>query len=501
MPSGPTIFDDEDGTGPERPPSNSDRAATDERHADGPARRRRGPNFLIRRAVVVGGVVAVVATAAIVIGQLVGSGADDAASGAIGTDWNRVVLVDERTGRVVVDDENGEELVRIESGVRSPTASAVVDSTLMVAGADSVAVIDVGDERVDDFDVGAQTIVRPAGSALTMIAPRSDAGRAVLVHGPSGELIDTDAFAPVVGARYEFADARSSPSGRHVLVTDSGNFQSVLFSFDRDEPSFFSGLALDVDADLVVTAQNVGSDATISVFDHAGEPVSTGRTASVRAGMITGTDVLLVTVDGGVVTMSADGETSDRTQLDIGTIESGEVATSGNRLIVTGSTGTAIVDETGAVLASLDAQRPASDTTSPTGSSCLTTVDTDTDTDTDDSDSDSAQIAVIDVADGSVLVEATGAGPLHPDASGCVVAASTPTGFDVLTRDGVQPFRTDDLLLALSLDGNVVAVERDGRVILRSVPPIGTSSDDDDGDADNPIDLGPRGRTVHFTQS
>ena len=56
----------------------------------------------------------------------------------------------------------------------------------------------------------------------------------MIVHGPSGDTIDTDTFAPVVGARYEFASARSSASGRDVLVTDSGNFQSVLLSFDRD---------------------------------------------------------------------------------------------------------------------------------------------------------------------------------------------------------------------------------------------------------------------------
>ena len=30
------------------------------------------------------------------------------------------------------------------------------------------------------------------------------------------------------------------------IVTDAGNFQSVLFSFDREEPSFFPGLALAV---------------------------------------------------------------------------------------------------------------------------------------------------------------------------------------------------------------------------------------------------------------
>ena len=66
-------------------------------------------------------------------------------------------------------------------------------------------------------------------------------------------------------------------SGRDVLVTDTGNFQSVLFSFDRDEPSYFPGLALAVDGDLVVTAQNVGTNATVNAFDHTGEQSSPRR--------------------------------------------------------------------------------------------------------------------------------------------------------------------------------------------------------------------------------
>ncbi len=178
---------------------------------------------------------------------------------------------------VIVDDEQGEEVARIESGVGRPNASAIVDATLVVAGTDAVAVIDVVTENVDEFDIGADTVVRPSGSALTLLAPRPDGGRAVLAHGPTGDVIDTDTFASVVGARYEFADARSSASGRDILVTDSGNFQSVLISFDRDEPSFFPGLALAVDEDLVVTAQNVGNDATINLFDHAGRPDHDGQ--------------------------------------------------------------------------------------------------------------------------------------------------------------------------------------------------------------------------------
>ena len=104
MPSGPPLFDDEDGVDAdhESPPRASH--DSDDPSATSPATRR-GPNYLFRRAVVVGGVVAVLATASIVVGQLIGSGSTDTTSGAISTDWNRIVLVDSRTGRVIVDDQ------------------------------------------------------------------------------------------------------------------------------------------------------------------------------------------------------------------------------------------------------------------------------------------------------------------------------------------------------------------------------------------------------------
>ncbi len=490
MTSGSSRFDDEDAREPDQRPTPPEPDGASDDLPAAPARRRTPPNYLIRRAVVVGGVVAVLATASIVVGQLIGSGSDDSGSGAISTEWDRIVLVDDRTGRVVVDDADGSELFRIESGVRSPTASAIVGSSLLVASADEIGVVFLDDVVVEEYDLGAETIVRPAGSALTMIAPRTDGGRGLLVHGPSGDVIDTDTFAPVVGARYEFADARSSTSGRDVLLTDSGNFQSVLFSFDREEPSFFPGLALAVGADLVVTAQNVGNDATVSVFDHDGESVATGRTPSVRAGMITDSGVVLVTVDGGVVTMStSDGEISDGAQLDIGTIESGDVATTGDRLVVTGALGTAVIDTEAAVVASVDGQRPAGAGRPQSGSTCLTTVTTATTGDEAD-----PQIAVIELTDGAVLVEAAGSEPLLTDASGCIAATSTADGYDLLSADGVRQFQTGDELLALALDGRSVVAERGSRLILLDTQTGDAASED-------PIDLGPRGRSVHFTRS
>ncbi len=473
MPSGPTRSDDDD---------DGDVVAL--AVADQEPVRRGGPNYWIRRAVVVGGVVAVLATASIVVGQLIGSGSEETSSGAISPDWNRIVLVDERRGSVVIDDSSGEEVARFESGVRNPNASGVVDSTLVVAGADSAAVVGLDSDEITEFDTGAETIVRPAGSALSMLVPSADGARALLVHGPSGDVIDTEAFAPVAGAQYEFADSSSSASGRDVLVTDSGNFQSVLFSFDRDEPSFFPGLALAIDDDLVVTAQNIGEDATINVFDHTGEPITTGETRSVRAGMITDSGVILVTVDGAVVVMSpSNGDTSERAQLDTGTVTSGTVTASGDRLVVFGSSGTGIVGDDGEIVADLQGQRPAGETPL-IGSTCLSTV----------TDASESQIAVVDTETGSVLVEAIGSEPLLADASGCVVTTSTPLGYALLSSAGVQQVRSDDNALTLSPDGAAIAVERDGRVFLDTTGLDGSA-------ADEPIDLGPRGRTVHFMQS
>ena len=348
--------------------------------------------------------------------------------------------------------------------------------------------IDVNDESVEQFDLGSDSIVRPAGSALTMIAAQSDGARGLLVHGPSGVVVDTDAGGPVVGARYEFTDAKATPSGRTVLVTDSGNFQSVLLSFDRGQPSYFPGLALALDDNRVVTTQNIGDAATISVFDHAGEPVTTGRTASVRAGMITEVGIVLVTADGAIVNMDASsGTTTDGPQLSIGTIESGAVTTSGDRLVVTGSGGTAIVGADGDVIATVEGRSATGSQQPPSGSACINT--------TSSTERAAAQLIVTDFSDGSVVaeaeLEANSDATLHTDASGCTIAASTSVGFDLIDADGVRRF-DDGAVLALSLDGLVAAVERKGRIVLLATA---------DAQPSNPIDLGLRGRAVHFTRS
>jgi hypothetical protein len=497
---------------------------------------------------VVGGVVAVLATASVVIGQLMGSGGDTDSSGAARAEWNRIVVLDERDGRVTVTDEQGEEVGRIESGVDSPTGSGVVDDSMLIVSADAVAVIDL--DRADDeptttpstdpsldttttatettdpagdtaetetgetgadtdgadgtdtdgatttYGFGADRVITPAGSALTLIAPRADGGRGVLVHGPSGEVIDTDSFAPVVGARYEFADARATPSGRNVLVTDSGNFQSVLFSFDRDQPSYFPGLGLAVGDDVVITAQNVGNNATINVFDHAGEALATGQTSSVRAGMVGGDGAVLITVDGAVVTLDlANGDTSDGDDLEIGTVTSGVVTTSGDRLVVSGAEGTAVVDAEAGTVGTYSGTRLPDPDRPPIGSQCVALVPLAADPE--------PQLRVVDVTDGTSIVDAVDVGvvddgtertPLHPDATGCTIALATSSGFELVTPDGTQSVPSSDELIALAPDASRVVAERTGRLLLLDA----FSTSDEPAD---PIDIGRQGGVVHFTRS
>lgn len=494
MPTPPRPFDDE-GDHSSAQHGTFDDERHDERHDEHRDERSdhdRQPNYWFRRAVAIGGVVAVIATAAVVIANLIGTGGDESVTGSAPVDWNRIVTFDARTGIVVVDDDAGEQLSRIDSGLRGLTDADVSGSTALATSDDSATVVDLTGSEQDDGDetvvpVGAVGTARPSGSDLTLVAPATASSRGVLVHGPSGDRIDTDEFAPVAGARYEFGNARSDPSGRHVLVTDSGNFQSVLFSFDRDEPSFFPGLALAVDADTVVTAQNVGNDATVSVFDHAGEPLGSGRTASVRAALIAGDTVGLVTVDGRLVDLDeSSGDTAEGTELDIGTVTEGHVTTTGDRLIVVGADGTAIVDDSGAVLGSFPGlfPRPPVQAAAPLGARCLSL-----------GDDAGSELVLVDTNDATTLAEARAPGILHTSADGCTVVVAAAGGLDVITTDSVSRVDLAGTLVAVTPDASGVVIERDGRLLLTDLP----TDAETEADSTSGIDIGPAGRLVSFT--
>src|SRR6187401_762929 len=66
------------------------------------------PNYLVRRGIAVAAIVAAIAAGAIFIGGLVDRDDDTTATGAADADWNTIVLLDQRSGQVILADENGE---------------------------------------------------------------------------------------------------------------------------------------------------------------------------------------------------------------------------------------------------------------------------------------------------------------------------------------------------------------------------------------------------------
>jgi hypothetical protein len=488
MPSPPLPFDD-DGLDLDRNDTLPDDAA--DRPSPGPAERRsrpgaNGPNYWIRRVVVVGGVVAVFAAAALIINAVIDSTTPAPNVGSVSADWNRVVTIDTRTGRIVVRDDTGTEVARIDTGRRSVIDSRVVGRTAVVASADATSVVDLSDESSSDVDLAGGIITQPPGSALTMIVGSPDADRGVLVHGPSGDVVDTDGFAPIPGTRFEWTATKTDPTGRHVLVTDSGNFQTVLFSFDRDEPSYMPGRALAIDDRIAVTTQNVGNEATVSVFDHEGTLLSSGAAASVRAAIIADDSIRLVTVDAEIVTMSvSSGQTELNAGVDIGAVESGRVTAGGDRLVVTGEEGSALVGPDGELVGIFGGLVPLPEPWATHGSTCLALTEAAT--------GGARALSIVDLATGSVVAEAELDSdvdePLFATADGCTIAVADPEGYQIVNADDVRRVPVAGELLGLSPDGSVVALELDRRLVL-------SSSDDSD-----PVDLGPAARTVWFTDA
>ena len=454
----------------------------------------REPNYLVRRAIVVGTVVVVIAAIAVGVGLLLDGGGDDTTSGAATVDWNTVVLIDSRTGQVILTDGAGEESARFASGIRTPTDAMVVGSKLVVSSADAAAVVDLDAKTSEDLDVPPSTagVVMPAGSAVTMIVGSSAGDRAVLVHGPSGDRIDTETAAPIAGAVYDVATAVASSSGREVLITDSGNFQSVLFSFDADEPAYFPGRALAVDDDLVVTTQNVGTESSISVFDHDGATITDARTASVRASMIAGDHVILVTLDGDVLDLAtSSGDTSSVGSTSVGPVRSGAVNPNGDRLVLVGDGGTAIVDDSGSVLVELPGAVPIEtgiNELATRTSGCVVVIDPQDGGTTIGSLDDGSIVAEGSAADGATVSDVVAS------ADGCLAATPGTGAVSLIGAAGADTIDGIEELRALSPDGADLVTVADGRIQLLTLG--GEASSDDTAD---PVDLGPQARLVLFT--
>ena len=114
-------------TSRESPPAEGD--PTNDRTTDPgtdvvPASPGRQPNYFIRRGVAIGGVVAAIALGAVAVGSLIDGGGDGPVTGAADADWSTIVLVDARSGQVILADIDGEEQSRFAVRAHEPDRRA-----------------------------------------------------------------------------------------------------------------------------------------------------------------------------------------------------------------------------------------------------------------------------------------------------------------------------------------------------------------------------------------
>jgi hypothetical protein len=212
MPTNPPLFDD-GGELPEtasrfgrRQPMHESPASDRYREPlDRDDRPDRHPNYLARRAAVIGVALVVIVGAGFIVSQVVGQ--DDGATSTVsGTDWDTIVVINDRTGDISLTDADGNEIGELNTGIRQIEATDVAGPTLLLdTGSQLVAVdLDDLDSEVTTFEIDGDrsaAIYRPSGTNSTLLS--GTAARAILLHGPTGDVVDTDEFTRVVGAQYD----------------------------------------------------------------------------------------------------------------------------------------------------------------------------------------------------------------------------------------------------------------------------------------------------------
>jgi|GEM_PF-4639025 len=314
-----------------------------------------------RPAIILIVVLALVAVAA-VVGVVLTRGDD-------GEDWNSLVGVDHESGEVVVLDEEGEEVERIDSGVDGAVQAVSRGSFVLVHdGDEETAVVDVSEAEVvwsDKVD-GSPRWVDGTSTPLLVIGPPQ--GGEVRVVAPGA---DTDVE---LGAAAELDDALlappavfSSPDGGVVAAADLRGDVSVVVDTAAGEAHSVDGRLVAVADDGVATIRSAGGDepGTVLFFDReGGERGSAPVPAGARGGLLMTDDTTVVGVaendEGTQVFRVSDGD--DEPEV-LGTLEAALVTTvayaAADRLLVAGEDRSFLFDGDGETVAELEGRQTA----------------------------------------------------------------------------------------------------------------------------------------------
>jgi hypothetical protein len=273
----------------------------------------RGPNYALRRAIVVLVVLAIVAGA---VAWFVRRGDDDNDAGATsGDDWNTVVLQNEATGEITLTDAEGAEGESYPTDLTGLLDVGLADQLVVgVAGepaAQGLGVIDLGDGQVTELEVESNGISRLDNSAF-LLASNGPRDPLALVDVAAGEVIDLLAFVDNSDPIVNPALVRIDPQHTHVAFTELGELETVLVDLEARDSVSLAGSLVDIASDAVLTITNRGRTSLVDLYGLDGERIGTVETDAAAGGLLLdGRSALVVTRAGGLVRVDFDDENAD----------------------------------------------------------------------------------------------------------------------------------------------------------------------------------------------
>lgn len=436
------------------------------------------PNYLIRRALVVGAGVLAVALVAAGAGLLIGGGGNGDSTSSADDQWDTTVVLT-RTEVQLLDRDSGDEIDTFESTVD------LLDAQSLVAGDVLVTMTDDGVIGLLDLNAGTSRRGR-SGEEETLIASPDNPKIAIASPDAGGDMtiIDTVgrnvfSVADVAGLDNPLifsSDVHVNASGSHVAVPVPNAFQSFVIDIAEETSDAFAGRVIAISDELVVTEQPAGEEAEIEIHELDGERLASVDVPTPRASLLTKDgSLLIVATDGSIRTVSSDGTVDevdaitgeDGAALDI---KSGFAALGGTRLVLFGGTDDTVVvlDENGTVLGSASGVI----TTNPTRATRCVIVG---------GGSTAQPSTVLDLDDGSVVTTIERGLPAATSIDGCTVALiGSP---DNLVTDGEVVAIETRSIEEVAPDGSTIVV-LDGR----DTELVGVGAQDDPIEiADEPV--------------
>ncbi|BAN00340.1 hypothetical protein [Ilumatobacter coccineus] len=378
------------------------------------------PNYMVRRALAIGGTIAAIAIIVFVVSKVIGG--DDGGSGsasAASAEWNHVVVLTDDEIRIV-DPSNGDVVDTYDGDADLLDAQSVVTGNVLVTMTDA--------GRITQTDLSDGTSTR--GRASTDQALRlSTTNPTIAIAGTDGggdvTLIDTNERTTLrVGDVAGLDDplifpmeVYVNPDGTHAAMSDARSFQSTVVDIAEGTAELLAGQVVAIGDDRVVTAQRAGANTELEFYDLAGERLGSVDVPTPAASLLTSDgNMLLVDASGAIRLANADGDVSELgalsdTEAPTATIEveAGTTAFGGTRLLAITSRQVFVLNDAGLQLGVADGDI----TSTPTRASRCVTVGSPRSTGT------SVQL---DLDNASVIVEIGGGIVSNTSVDGCTAA-------------------------------------------------------------------------------